>query len=472
MKNQSNGIILKLILVVVAIIGTLLMGLSLLNRNVQLNAQDVSWSYCDNNIYPGKKIFCRFQLDPNKTYSGQSGGYKVSFENSKQFSTCWLEEKALVCNDIPTDDLKEGNNNKVIVQLNKNETITKNIEISKLLNKGVNVARWFRYGEKTNSNYQDYMNSQDIQNIKDLGFDHIRLPIDVEVFYTNSSMFDYLGLAIKKITDQGLVVIVDGHSENLNSTLESNPSARQKYKIFWTQLAERLKGFDAKKVNIQPYNEPVFEKNNKLWSQFQLELYQVIRKVLPDNTIILTANNKSYFNSFAEIELPKDSNIMLDIHYYSEFVYSHQGAEFSSDFLKSVKGLAYPYNKLNCTSVLNSLTDKESIEKVQEYCNTQTNYDKQKILIEKNIKPLQDKGYKVIIGEYGAFSCQKNITPATQKIIKDSKLKYLRDVSKIFEELKIPNTLWGFDDCFGLEAKKVDGAFEYDNDYLDAVLGR
>jgi endoglucanase len=471
MNNQFNSTFLKLTFVIIAIIGALLFGSSLLSKNVKMNAQDVAWSYCDTNFYVGKKIFCRFQLNPNKTYNGQSGGYKVNFENSNQTSTCWLESKALVCNDIPTDVLKAGSN-KVIVQLDKNETVSKDVEVSKLLNKGVNITHWFRYGDKTKANYMDYISDKDIINVKELGFDHIRLPIDVNEFYTNSNMYDYLGLAVKKITDQGLIVIVDGHSESLNTELETSSSARQKYKTFWTQLSERLKGFDYKKVYIEPYNEPVFENNAKLWSQFQLELHQVIRKVLPDNTIVLTANNKSYSNSFADIELPKDSNIMLDIHYYSEFVYTHQGADFSSKFLQNVSGLAYPFNKLNCNNVLNSQTDKETKEKVQEYCNNQTNYDKQKTLIEKNIKPLRDKGYKVIIGEYGAFSCQKNTSPAITKLIKDSKLQYLKDVSKIFTELNIPNTLWGYDDCFGLDAKKVNGVFEYDKDYLDAILGK
>jgi endoglucanase len=471
MNSQSNGTFLKLTLVIVAIIGALLVGLNLLTKNVKMNAQDIAWSYCDSNFYAGKKIFCRFQLDPNKTYNGQSEGYKIGFDNIDQKSTCWLEEKALICNDIPTDKLNEGIN-KITVQLDKNETIVKDVEVAKLLKKGVNITHWFRYGDKTKSNYMDYMSDKDIKSIKELGFDHVRLPIDVSEFYTNSNMYDYLGLAVKKITDQGLVVIVDGHSENLNTSLETNPSARQKYKTFWTQLSERLKGFDYNKVYIEPYNEPVFQNNTKLWSQFQLELHQVIRKVLPNNTIVLTANNKSYFNSFADIELPKDSNIMLDIHYYSEFVYTHQGVDFSSRFLQNVKGLAYPYDRVNCNKILNAQTDQDTKEKVQEYCNNQTNYTKQKDLIEKNIKPLQDKGYKVIIGEYGAFACQKDIAQVTEKIIKDSKVQYLSDVSKAFDELNIPNTLWGYDDCFGLNAKKVGGNFEYDKDYLDSVLGK
>ena len=51
MNNQTNGTFLKLALVIVVIIGTLLIGLNLLNRNVMLNAQDIAWSYCDDNFY-------------------------------------------------------------------------------------------------------------------------------------------------------------------------------------------------------------------------------------------------------------------------------------------------------------------------------------------------------------------------------------------------------------------------------------
>ncbi len=465
---NSNKLYLKLILVIITTFALVFGGFSLFAKNANLSPSDVDWSYCDDNFYAGKLIFCKFQLNPNKEYKGESKGYTIQFENSTQKSICWLEKKAIICNDIPTNDLKNGKNN-LILDLGYKQKYTKEINVAYNLQKGANITHWFRYGDKSPKNYMEYMSSDDLKEFKEMGFDHVRLPIDVVDFYTNSDMYNYLGLAVKKITDQGLIVIVDGHSQSLDDELETKASSRAKYKSFWVELSDRLKGFDPSTVYIEPYNEPNFKDKTQLWSDFQLELHAAIRKVLPKNTIVLTANNKSYFNNFDKIELPKDSNIIIDTHYYTEFAYTHQGADFSSDFLENIKGLKYPYDAANCNSLLKSQTDPETRTKLQEYCDLKPNYEQQKANIQKNIKPLQDKNLKFFFGEFGSFSCQKNTLSPAQKIIKDSKIQYLKDLTQIFKELDIPNTLWGFDDCFGLDANKVDGKFEVNKDYYDAT---
>ena len=335
MQNPKN-IFLKLIALTLFIIIIIFGGFKLFVKSGSLLPSDIESSNCDDNFYAGKLISCEFRLSPNKDYAIQSNDYSIQFENIPQKSTCELKQKAIICNNILTDNLPSGKHN-LVLNLDNNQKVKKEINVAYKLQKGANITHWFRYGDKTPKNFMEYISSDDLKKFKEIGFDHVRLPIDVVDFYTDSNMYNYLGLAIKKITDQGLVVIVDGHSQSLDTELETKASYREKYKSFWVELSNRLKGFDASKVYIEAYNEPGFKDKTQLWSDFQLELYTAIRKALPNNTIVLTANNQSYFNKFDDIALPKDTNIIIDTHYYSEFVYTHQGADFSSKFLQSIK---------------------------------------------------------------------------------------------------------------------------------------
>jgi endoglucanase len=335
------------------------------------------------------------------------------------------------------------------------------------LRRGINITKWFRYApQKTKVHYNEYVIQKDIEQIKSLGYNHIRLPIEVTDFYNDPAMFEYLKNAVELITKNGLGVVVDAHSQSLNNKIEGSQAEKDKYMNFWGQLASNYKDSNFSNIMFELYNEPQFSEDKKGWSDFQIKLYTKVRSILPNHTLILTGNQGSHLYSLKEIDLPDDPNLVYDLHFYTDLSLTHQGASWSKEYFSKIKGLEYPYNKLNCKEVLDKLTDPKAKEKVQKYCKDQFNSKKIDDSFAGSVDLLLKDKKKIWIGEFGLNSCISGLNENSQNLIKNSKVKYLSDIHKAMDKRNLPSALWGFDDCFGLNAKKVNGKFEFDNDLI------
>jgi endoglucanase len=472
--NKHKSLLQKILatLVVIAIaIGSFNLYLS----SISFKEKDIIWANCGDHLYAGQKMKCEFGLSPSTNLDFVDKKFEVSVYSAQDqkvlTNPCLVEKHVVVCRDIDTKNIT-WMVSKLSLDLGNKPVFNTTFKTLYPLKKGVNLTRWFRYGDKTSNNYLNYVSDANLQQIKSLGFDHVRLPLEVTEFYNNPKTFDYLGLAVNKILSSGMAVVVDAHSQSLNRDIEASAEARKKYKIFWAQLSNFLKNFDEQRVILELYNEPIFIDNDKAWSDFQMDLYNTVRGITPNHTIVLTGNESSNFNSMKNIELPKDKNILLGLHYYSKLVYSHQGVTFSDDYLKEIRGLKYPVDQENCKKVLDEIKDPEGKEKVGKYCEIKVNGPQQDKTIRASLQPLIDQGHKVWVGEFGSFSCQKNVTDQNMKQeIRASKIQFLRDVTKTFNDLNLPWAVWGWDDCFGLDANKSGNEFKYDEEYYKAIMG-
>lgn len=442
---------------------------------ISFKTEDVAWANCSDHQYAGQNMKCEFGLSPKTNLTFVDKLFTVSIYDKGgtkiQNNQCQIGEgKVVVCEDISTTNIKSMLS-KLTLDLGNESVFDTTFKTLYPLQKGVNITRWFRYGDKNESKYLYYMSQNNLAEISQLGFDHVRLPLEVTEFYNNPKTFDYLGLAINKILDSGMAVVVDAHSQSLNKELETSPEARKQYKLFWSQLANFLKNFDEQRVILELYNEPIFANDDKAWSDYQMELYSTVRAIAPNHTIVLTGNNSSNINSMTNIELPKDKNVILDLHYYNRLVYTHQGVDFAADYLKEVNGLKYPYDPENCKKIQAEILSQEAKEAVGKYCEIKINNEYQDKNIKETLQPILDSGNKIWIGEFGSYSCQKDITnPVTKQEIRSSKIQFLQDTTKTFKDLNIPWAVWGWDDCFGLDAKKVGDNFQYDKEYYDAII--
>ena len=81
---------------------------------------------------------------------------------------------------------------------------------------GVNLSHWLSQSHSRGETRRKYISQADIKQIADLGFDHVRLPID-EVQLTNSDgskqaeTIELMHNAIKWSLEENLKVIVDLH---------------------------------------------------------------------------------------------------------------------------------------------------------------------------------------------------------------------------------------------------------------------
>ena len=77
-------------------------------------------------------------------------------------------------------------------------------------------------------------------------------------------------------------------------------------------------------------NEPNGKLTPALWNEYLREALAIIRKSNPTRTVIIGPAQWNSINQLAKLELPADDrNLIVTVHYYSPFEFTHQGAPWT-----------------------------------------------------------------------------------------------------------------------------------------------
>ena len=178
-------------------------------------------------------------------------------------------------------------------------------------------------------NWSNPIQDEWFQKAKDAGFQSIRMPVRWnqtalhEPPYTlQSERVEGVKRHVKIANGLGMPVIINQHHFN---ELYANP---EKYMAafygIWENIAEEFKDFDNDSLIFEILNESR-EKSDPYLAQMTDSAIKIIRKTNPGRTIMIDPGNWGKFEQmdvFADI---KDSNIIIDGHYYEPYNYSHQG---------------------------------------------------------------------------------------------------------------------------------------------------
>jgi endoglucanase len=96
----------------------------------------------------------------------------------------------------------------------------------------------------------------------------------------------------------------------------------------WQQIAERYQDYpDA--LLFETLNEPNGVLNTRIWSDYQLDVLDVIRESNPERRVVIGAGNWNSLWEVADLELPEDrENLIVTFHNYAPCEFTHQGAEW------------------------------------------------------------------------------------------------------------------------------------------------
>ena len=172
--------------------------------------------------------------------------------------------------------------------------------------------------------------------IREAGFDHVRINLtpfgDNPGFAEGKSTLrkeylDTLDWAIDSALADGLLVIVDFHEFIL---LGEKPEAyKAAFLKTWEVLAERLKNRPSG-VLFELLNEPNSKLTPELWNDYLRQALAIVRKTNPNRVVIIGPGNWNNIDKLADLSLPEnDTNIIVTVHYYSPYDFTHQGAAFA-----------------------------------------------------------------------------------------------------------------------------------------------
>jgi len=136
------------------------------------------------------------------------------------------------------------------------------------IERGVNISHWLSQSKKRGEERNDFFTEADVDFIAEIGYDHIRIPIDEEQMWTvdgekEAEAFDLLHNGIRWALDKKLKVIIDLHilrSHHFNEDekpLWTNPSAQEEFFNCWRDLSEELKMYPTDQLAYELMNEPV-----------------------------------------------------------------------------------------------------------------------------------------------------------------------------------------------------------------------
>lgn len=260
--------------------------------------------------------------------------------------------------------------------------------------------------------------------IKDAGFDTVRLPVrwsahaKAEAPYTLDAKFaERVDWAVDQAIANKLNVIVNVHHYG---EADADPDKHlPRLTALWEQIAPRYKDRPAA-LYFELLNEPHDKLTEAKWNAAVPGLLAAVRKSNPNRTVIVGPGQWNSIRALDKLELPKeDRNLIVTVHFYDPFEFTHQGASWVKDSAKW-KGTKWAGTEAEQEAIRKQLEKAAAWGKAQE-------------------RP-------IFLGEFGAF----------QEADMDSRARWTTFVASEAERLGFSWAYWEFCSGFGAYDPKAD----------------
>jgi len=332
-------------------------------------------------------------------------------------------------------------------------------------NRGVNLTGWFQTSSTNQIQFTKYT-KKDFQNIKSLGCDVIRLPINL-FYMTNGSpdytidplMFEFLDQAVNWAEELQISLILDNHtSDDLAS---KNAALETVLTKVWAQMAEHYKN-RSNYILYEILNEPNGTLTTSAWGKIQQTAITAIRAIDTKHTIVVGGAGFNSYSELASLPVYTDTNLIYTFHFYDPFVFTHQGASWPTPSMVSLANVPFPYNAATMPATPSELAGTWVGNALNNYKN-EGNLAKVKSLIDIAVAFKTSRNVKMYCGEFGAYI--PNCPNADRTY-------WYGEVRKYLEAKGISWTAWDYQGGFGLFTKGSGELFDYDlNIPLVTALG-
>jgi endoglucanase len=307
--------------------------------------------------------------------------------------------------------------------------------------KGTNIGHWLSQSERRGAERDSFFSEKDVKLIKDLGFDHLRLPIDEEQMWEangkrHDDAFALMTNCLDWCAKYKLKAIVDLHilrSHYFNAIkqpLFNDPNEQEKFYRFWTDLSSVLQKYPVSDVAYEILNEPVAGDPEK-WNKLADQAIKRIRELEPERMIVLGSNLWQSAETFNELKVPNDKHIILSYHFYQPFFLTHYHAAWTN--LKDYNGpVHYP-------GVLISKAEYDSLKPViqpvaKEFVGKKWNKEMLEEYMKLPIQKGKELGLQVYCGEYGVIDGAPE----------EDRIRWYNDMVEIFNKHQIASANWNY----------------------------
>lgn len=220
--------------------------------------------------------------------------------------------------------------------------------------KGINLGGYLSQCEYSRQHYLEFIGKKDIEQIRNWGFDHIRVPFDYPVLEEEDGQriqegYDHLERVVRWCDEAGLNVILDLHraygydfndaGDAERNSLFASEKKMERFISLWTDVADYF-GHE-NHVAFELLNEVVEEENTEGWNQLIARTVSVIRGITKKTPIIYGGIRWNSADTLQYLEVPKDENILFTFHFYEPLMFTHQRAHWVPELI-DVPDISYP----------------------------------------------------------------------------------------------------------------------------------
>lgn len=334
--------------------------------------------------------------------------------------------------------------------------------------KGVNLGGWIsQFDQYSREHFDRFITESDIAEIAELGFDHVRVPVDYNVLEDEDGRlltegFRYLEDCRAWCEAHRLNMLIDLHEcfgysfDPLKKDMDRtkffyDEALQERFLKLWSEIAHAFRDFP-RQVAFEPLNEVVPDTVVTPWNELVARYIDTVRTVAPEHAIVVGGVCYNNVLSVPLLKIPTDEHIIYNFHCYEPMAFTHQGA-YWVDKMPADYRVAYPEN-IEEYRRISRLIDPNLGGAV--FCEGVETVGPElfEIIFAPAIEKAEKDGVALYCGEYGVIDLAEN----------KSKLRWLSDIHAAFEKHGIGHALWNYKEKdFGL----VDESFrEIKEDFI------
>ena len=299
--------------------------------------------------------------------------------------------------------------------------------------RGVNLGGWMSQCDYSEDRLEHFITERDMARIASWGLDHIRIPVDYNVFETPDGSwrddgFQRLNRAIGWARAHGLNTVIDLHKTAGFSFDQGEAEAgffdseafQERFYRLWDELAVRCAG-DPKHVALELLNEVTDEHFCAAWNRISSECVRRLRRRLPEHLILIGGYHNNSAHAVPFLDPPADDRIIYNFHCYEPLRFTHQGAPW-------VQGM-----------------DPEMRLSFDEAGLAEDYFDQ---VFAPAVEAARARGAELYCGEYGVIDRARP----------EDALRWFRMIHDTFEKYGIARCAWSYRQMdFGLSDPRLDG---------------